>query len=559
MKVRRLTSIAAVFAVAMGLGTAMATTTNAVPLEKVPFTITNNSGVHDAQLYVGVMGVNPATGRDAYLVRDGATWRLQDIPGAAGFPSPPQPLNGVMFSGPAVGQSLTVQTPHITSGRLYYSWGQPLQFMYVKNDLGQDKIVYPDHHTEPNRSILHGSAEYTYDANNVLWYNSTQVDYFGPPAQVGIADANGHISSTGRLINNGFDYVRTELEKHGEWSKLVDRGPYNNVLRVLNPSHKLGHDGFNAGNLQQYIDQVWNHYRNTDMRIRPILENPNLVFTGRVGGDNVFRFNAPGYSQVAINKPTPWEALACAGPLTGADHQGWIARTLCAGFNRSNMLSYADQPTTDDKFHADSQWTNWYVKIVHEAMATGHAYGFAYDDVGGYESLTAIGNPTHAYLQLDPFSGSAAPIGDEGSHNGGGNNGGGNQPTLPAGTGKISVAGHNMCVDIPWANPANSTQVQIVNCSGNDAQKWTRGSDGTIKALGACLDVRASGTANGTPVQVYQCNNTAAQKWVYDTATKALKNPQSGKCLDVPSSQFNDGQKLQIWNCNQTNAQRWEF
>ncbi len=145
-----------------------------------------------------------------------------------------------------------------------------------------------------------------------------------------------------------------------------------------------------------------------------------------------------------------------------------------------------------------------------------------------------------------------------GNGNGGndGNNGGGSG-SLPTGTSQISVAGRNLCVDIPWANPANSTQVQIVNCSGNDAQKWTRGSDGTIKALGACLDVRASGTANGTPVQVYQCNNTAAQKWVYDTATKALKNPQSGKCLDVPSSQFNEGQKLQIWNCNQTNAQRW--
>lgn len=137
--------------------------------------------------------------------------------------------------------------------------------------------------------------------------------------------------------------------------------------------------------------------------------------------------------------------------------------------------------------------------------------------------------------------------------------GGGGGGSLPTGTSHIKVADRNLCVDIPWGNPANSTQVQIVNCSGNAAQSWTRHSDGSIRALGACLDVRSGGTANGTAVQVYQCNGTGAQKWVYDSGTQALRNPQSGKCLDVPSSQFNDGQKLQLWTCNGTGAQRWTF
>ncbi|SNS57037.1 Beta-1,3-glucanase [Micrococcales bacterium KH10] len=432
MKFKRLLSTFAAAALLFSFGELAGLPAQAAALEKVPFTINNNSGIQDAPLFVGIMGTNPATGRDAYLVQQGNDWVLQDIPHAAPFPAPPQPLNGVMFAGPAAGSSLTVLTPHIDSGRLYYSWGEPLKFDFVQNDLGKDKIVYPDHKNEPSRSILHGSAEYTYDENNVLWYNSTQVDFFGPPAQVGIADESGHILSTGRLALDGFDYVHTELAKHGEWSKLVEWGPYNNVVRVLNPSHKLGHDGFNAGNMQPYIDQVWEKYKNTDMRIRPIGDDPNLVFTGRVGSDNVFRFTTPDsrFGDVAINKPTPWEALACAGPMTGGAEQGWIARTLCAGFNRSNMMTYEDHPTTNDKFYADSQWRNWYVKIVHEAMATGHAYAFAFDDVGGYESLTAVGNPSHAYLQLDPFSGSVEPIGEEpdgsghGGDNGGGDNGG---------------------------------------------------------------------------------------------------------------------------------------
>lgn len=552
--------------VALGIGVVTTTTSTAAALDKVPFTITNNSGLNEP-LFIGIMGENPATGRDAYLVPDGNSWRLQDIPSAAGFPSPPQPLPGVMFAGPANGQSITVETPHMTSGRVYYSWGQPLDFMMVKNDLGHDKIVYPSHHTEPDRSIQHGSAEYTYDANDILWYNSTQVDYFGPPSQVGIMDEHGEIHSTGRLIENGFDYVHTELAARGEWGKLIDYGAGGEVLRVLNPSHKLGHDGFDGAGAAQYIDAVWEHYKHNDMRIRPIHEDQSILFTGRVGSDNVFRFTTSHpFADVHINKPTVYEALACAGPFTGGDEQGWIARTLCAGFNRTNLITQPDQPTTDDKFFTDPHWTNWYAKIVPEAMVTGHAYSFAYSDVGGYESLRSIPNPQHAYLQLDPFTGSAEPIGNEdhgGGNNGGGDNGGGDNgggdSSLPTGTSAISVDGRNLCLDIPWGNPANFTQVQIATCSGNQAQSWTRGSDGSISALGACLDVNAGGTANGTAVQVYECNGTGAQKWEYNPSTKALVNPQSGKCLDVPSSQFNDGQKLQIWTCNGTGAQRWNL
>lgn len=140
-----------------------------------------------------------------------------------------------------------------------------------------------------------------------------------------------------------------------------------------------------------------------------------------------------------------------------------------------------------------------------------------------------------------------------------GSSGSGGGSTLPTGSGHLTSVGHNLCVDIPWGNPADSTQVQLATCSTNAAQTWTRGSDGTIRALGACLDVRSSGTANGTAVQVYHCNGTAAQRWVYDSGTQALKNPQSGKCLDVPSSQFNDGQQLQIYTCNGTGAQRWSL
>jgi beta-glucanase (GH16 family) len=148
---------------------------------------------------------------------------------------------------------------------------------------------------------------------------------------------------------------------------------------------------------------------------------------------------------------------------------------------------------------------------------------------------------------------------DNGSSTGGGDNGGGSG--LPTGTSTIRpTANTGLCLDVPWADATDTNRIQLAWCNGNAAQNWTRGSDGTIRALGKCLDVARSGTANGTVVWLYTCNGTGAQKWTYDSATRALKNPQSGKCLDATNgAPLFDGQKMQLYTCNQTDAQRWSL
>ncbi|MBE9939724.1 ricin-type beta-trefoil lectin domain protein [Cellulosimicrobium cellulans] len=142
--------------------------------------------------------------------------------------------------------------------------------------------------------------------------------------------------------------------------------------------------------------------------------------------------------------------------------------------------------------------------------------------------------------------------------NGSGSSNPGNPGTgLPTGTGAVRAA-NGMCVDVPWADPTDGNPVQIVTCSGNAAQTWTRGSDGTVRALGKCLDVRDGSTTRGAAVQVWTCNGTGAQKWAYDAGSKALRNPQSGLCLDATGgAPLHDGQRLQTWTCNGTTAQQW--
>ncbi|MFI5983806.1 lectin [Streptomyces sp. NPDC051555] len=112
------------------------------------------------------------------------------------------------------------------------------------------------------------------------------------------------------------------------------------------------------------------------------------------------------------------------------------------------------------------------------------------------------------------------------------------------------------CVDVAGANPANGTPVQLYDCNGTGAQRWTLAADGTVRALGKCLDVASGGTADGTPVQLYDCNGTGAQRWSVSGA-RDIVNPQANKCLDVTGGNAANGTRLQLWTCTGAAQQKW--
>ncbi|MEE4543659.1 glycoside hydrolase family 3 C-terminal domain-containing protein [Streptomyces sp. V4-01] len=120
----------------------------------------------------------------------------------------------------------------------------------------------------------------------------------------------------------------------------------------------------------------------------------------------------------------------------------------------------------------------------------------------------------------------------------------------------VSALASTLCLDVQAANSANSTPVQTYTCNGSDAQQWTTGTDGTVRALGKCLDVTAAGTANNTKVQLYDCNGSSAQVWQY-RADGSFLNPSSGRCLDVPAASTAISTQVQIYDCNGSPAQKW--
>lgn len=123
------------------------------------------------------------------------------------------------------------------------------------------------------------------------------------------------------------------------------------------------------------------------------------------------------------------------------------------------------------------------------------------------------------------------------------------------GTGAITGIG-GKCVDVNAAETTDGTAIQLYDCNDSVAQKWTVGTDGTVKALGKCLDVTASGTADGVKVQLYTCNGTGAQKWTLNAAHD-LVNANAGKCLDATGASTANLTRLQIWTCTGSSNQKW--
>jgi glucosylceramidase len=123
------------------------------------------------------------------------------------------------------------------------------------------------------------------------------------------------------------------------------------------------------------------------------------------------------------------------------------------------------------------------------------------------------------------------------------------------GTGPITGLG-GKCVDVAGASSANGTAVQLYDCNGSAAQQWTRGANGSLRALGKCMDVTGASTANGAQIQLWDCTGSGAQSWQVNAANDII-NTAANKCLDATGNSSANGTRLQIWSCTGAANQKW--
>ncbi|MER5884957.1 glycoside hydrolase family 64 protein [Streptomyces sp. NPDC001941] len=360
----------------------------------IPLTITNNSGRADT-VYVYNLGTELSSGRQGWADAAGTFH-----PWPAGG-NPPTPAPDASLAVPATGQSRTIRIPKL-SGRIYFSYGQKLDFRLTTGGLVQPAVQNP---SDPNRNILFNWSEYTLNDAG-LWLNSTQVDMFSAPYSVGVTGADGATRSAGRLKPGGYrGVVDTLRARPGGWANLVQTRSDGTVLRVLSPGHGVGTGALPAGTMADYIDRVWRKYATSALTVTPFADQPNVRYTGRVSGGTMNFTNAQGAVVTSFQKPDSDSVFGCHKLLDAPNDQvrGPISRTLCAGFNRTTLLTNPSQPDTSAAGFYQDAVTNQYAREIHARMADGRAYAFAFDDVGAHESLVHDGNPQKASVTLDPF------------------------------------------------------------------------------------------------------------------------------------------------------------
>ncbi|MGW2540942.1 ricin-type beta-trefoil lectin domain protein [Kitasatospora sp. NPDC001574] len=118
----------------------------------------------------------------------------------------------------------------------------------------------------------------------------------------------------------------------------------------------------------------------------------------------------------------------------------------------------------------------------------------------------------------------------------------------------------------PWTCRANTARpyrcdgdVRTIHFPARSGHATRTGSltpDSSAPGYHACLDVSGNGTANGTPVQMWECNGGDAQRWTYNGYKLRAAN---GKCLDLEANRTANGTRLQVWDCLEIPGQRWHM
>lgn len=121
----------------------------------------------------------------------------------------------------------------------------------------------------------------------------------------------------------------------------------------------------------------------------------------------------------------------------------------------------------------------------------------------------------------------------------------------------VSRLNNTKCIDVPNSNFSDGVPLQMWNCNGTNAQRWTF-VNGTVRAGGLCMDVAWGNTANGTTVQLANCSGNPAQQFVLSGAGD-LVSVLANKCVDIVNHNPNDGARLIIYECTGNPNQKWDY
>jgi hypothetical protein len=382
--VRRRTLLGGAFAAAAA-GPLVSLVSRADAATALPMTVTNNTGKFgNDEIFMYIVGTDLATGKQGFVRAEGGFTpaSLADN-GADGFADLSVPL--------AATGGTTVALPNM-SGRVYFSIGDKLKFKVVADGAGAPALQHPAGwvKTDPSFGVLYDVVEFTFNEAG-MFCNTTCVDMFSVPLDITLTGAK--TQATGKLKDGARDRIFAELAKLPDFAPLI----VGDNLRVMAPGHGLEAGIFSDTFFDDVVDQVCATYSGKDLTA---VTNAG-TFTGRVAGD-VLTFDG---GVAPFKRPTTRDILFCDGNLAAPNDgiTGPVAAILGAAYNRSTLVSTAEQPTKDPAGFYLGDTTNHYSRVLHENHVDGKTYGFAFDDVVDFASFIQDGAPTSFAVNLSPF------------------------------------------------------------------------------------------------------------------------------------------------------------
>ncbi|MFC4564635.1 beta-1,3-glucanase family protein [Nocardiopsis mangrovi] len=353
----------------------------------LPVTIVNNSGSFaNGDIRVYIVGTDLGTGQQVRVNAEGAMVPVQ------ASDNTDDGYTDYALSLSESGET-SISLPSPMSGRMYFAMGDKLRFKVVEAGDGSAALAYPAGWVEsdPNFGVLHDTVEFTHQDDG-MYCNTTTVDQFSVPIAIRLTGEQDQ--STGALVEGGRDRIFEAVAALPDYSPLV----VGDGTRIIAPGHGLDQGLFAEDYFAGYVDEVWERYRSTDLSVT----TNEGTFIGRVDGSDALVFDG-GFDP--IPKPTTRDVLFCDGALAAPNdgRLGPVAAILGSALNRATLLDSADQPTDDPDGFYTGEIANHYARVMHEFAEDGRAYGFAFDDVGGFASYIQDHAPTSFTVTLDPF------------------------------------------------------------------------------------------------------------------------------------------------------------
>lgn len=376
-------------------------------------TIQNN---HETPLFFYVTGKDTGEFSNFVVLRkqdDCYTWStkppfLDSSSTAPHYYVDPADENSGFHSKVQVNESISFMLPNYTSSARLYVSQDKLRF---GTNIGASNESFvepsPTNNALPEYNITWQFIEFTYGADNFI-LNPSYVDFAAMSLDLTLKSGpeGDTVNRVPGLEANALGKICSELEEQTKkdaqnWAAMCLKDDSGNIVRAISPNLYLAlhPDDKMSTYYDEYVDEVWSKYRNTNLTIntqddgRHNKVDQGYKFTCRVMPDNdLLRCeDVDGHEcdDCSFRRPTTAEIMGCVQTADGPFQvTGWnrslIVPRLCAAFTRSTLLLEDGDLQPNSKITADLYYnttiTNHYSRIIHERLLNHTGYAFAYDD-----------------------------------------------------------------------------------------------------------------------------------------------------------------------------------